>query len=278
MLNGKVAFITGASRGFGRVIAEKLSSEGASVALISKSRVSSEKLPGTVEELASKINSQGGEALPIPLDIRDAEGCEKAIHDTVSKFGKLDILINNASALWWKPISETPVDKFDLLHHVNVRATYVLSRTAIPYLLESGGGHIVTHSPPLRPDYVDKMLSGKGMSNKVAYMSSKMGMSLVTMALAQECKNQGIGCNTIWPSTPIKSQAVINHNLGQPKHWREPAIIGDAILEVLKQDPHNYSGKSFTDEEYLRHLSGMDDFSHYQCVPGHEPPRLEDIL
>ena len=278
MLSGKVAFVTGASRGIGKVIAESLAKNGAAVSLVSKSVVSSELLPGTVTEVADQINQQGGKALAIPLDVRDAQGCKDAIDSTVKHFGKLDILINNASALWWKPIEETPTEKFDLLHDVNVRATYTLSRNAVPYLLESGGGHIISHSPPLTPDYVNSMVNRGGMANRVAYMSSKYGMSIVTMALAEELEGKNIACNTIWPSTPIESQAVKNHNLGNPKMWRKPNVVSDAILEILQQNPQDFNGNSCTDEEYLRSLAKIDDFSIYQCVPGNEPPPLEKIL
>jgi citronellol/citronellal dehydrogenase len=278
MLQGKVAFITGASRGIGKVIAESLAFRGVSVGLISKTTVSSEKLPGTVNEVADNINSNGGKALAIPLDVRDAHGCELAIEKTVTHFGKLDILINNASALWWKSIADTPIDKFDLLHDVNVRATYTLSRNAIPYLLESGGGHIITHSPPLTPEYVKSMVNNGGMANRVAYMSSKYGMSIITMALAEELRGKNIACNTIWPSTPIESQAVKNHNLGNPRLWRKPEIVSDAIYEILKHTPSDFNGNSCTDQEYLEKFGGISDFTKYQCVPGSEPPSLEKIL
>ena len=277
-LTGRIALITGSSRGIGATIAKTLAGDGCTVIITGKSVVENIKLPGTVYSTADEINRKNqGKAIAYPLDITDDNECKIAVDHVINKYGKIDFLINNASAMWWKPISETPVSKFDLLHNVNVRATYNLCHHVIPHMLCNKFGHIITHSPPLTVGYLDKMLQGGWMNNRVAYTSSKIGMSLVSMALAEELNNTGIAVNTIWPKTAIDTSALRNNNFQNGKMFRKPIIIADMVKYLVKEDPNDFTGHGLIDQQYLQ-KKGVTDFSIYRCHPEHEPPDLEDIL
>ncbi len=276
-LTGNVAFITGASRGIGATIAKTLASEGCHVIIASRSTTEDKKIPGTIYSVRDEITKNNGLARAIPLDITDHNACKQAIDLTINEYGKIDYLINNASAMWWKSINETPVNRFDLLHNVNVRATYSLCHYAVPHMLNHGSGHIIVHSPPLTTEYLSKMLQGGWMNNRVAYTSSKVGMSLVAMALAEELANTGIAVNTIWPKTAINTAALRNNNLGNEKYWRKPNIIGDMVKYLVNEDSNIFTGHGLIDEDYLK-TQGITDFNCYRCDPNHEPPELEKML
>lgn len=265
-IRGKVALITGSTRGIGKKIAETLASHGCRVVIMGKSVESTERLPGSVYSVSKEI---GDLAYPVPLDIRDSEGCKKAVTEVKKKLGRIDYLINNASAMWWKPVELTDWKHFDLLHDVNVRGTYGLTRECLPHLLENGG-HVVTHSPPL--DFRDLST----MKNRVAYTSSKVGMTLVTLAMSVEYQGRGVGFNTIWPNTAIESFAVKNNGLGDARFWRKPEIIADSIHNILEEDSNLFTGNTLIDESYLQ-SKGVRDFSVYNCVEGSNPPLLSSI-
>ena len=211
-------------------------------------------------------------ALPIKLDIRNYEDIRNLINETERVFGRLDVVINNAGALSWKPIINTDVKKYDLINDINSRGSFLVSKLAIPLLEKSGGGHIINQSPPLL--YGNEL--NKTLKNKTAYMISKWGMTIGSLGLAEEYKGSGICSNTIWPMTAIESFALKNNNLGDEKSWRKTDIIVDCVLEMLNEDPKSFTGNQLIDETYLR-SKGINDFDKYQCVSGFEPPKLNDI-
>tara|TARA_Y100000591_G_C21833931_1_gene701336 strand:+ start:1276 stop:2094 length:819 start_codon:yes stop_codon:yes gene_type:complete len=268
----KVAIVTGASRGIGRIVSHKLAENGYNVVITAKSVEENKNLPGTIFSVQKEIkNKYGVDSFPVKMDVRDCIEIKNCVDDVVNEFGKIDILFNNAGALWWENIINTPPKKYDLINDVNVRASFLLSHFCIPHM-KKNGGHIIMHSPPL-----DKANENKTYKDKTGYMISKYGMTMTAMGISQEFSDLGIASNTIWPATPIKSFATINNNLGTERHWREPDIIADAILEIVKEDPREFTCNQLIDEEYLK-SKGIRDFSKYRCVENYEPPSLNDIF
>jgi citronellol/citronellal dehydrogenase len=263
-LAGKTALVTGASRGIGRSIALGLAREGARVGVAAKTTRSRPRLPGSVHSVVEEIQATGGQALALPVNVRDVEAVEGAVQTLVEQFGGLDLLVNNAGALWWQPVAETPMKRFDLVMEVNVRAAFAASRAAIGPMRRAGGGHIVMMSPPLEP---------AALPGRVAYLISKFGMTLLAMGLAEELRGDRIGVNALWPATAVESQATINYGIGSPKVWRKPEILADAVLEIAGTAPAELTGRALIDEDFLRER-GWTDFSRYRCDPDHEPPRL----
>jgi citronellol/citronellal dehydrogenase len=263
-LKGKVGIITGASRGIGRALALGLAREGCAVAIAAKSTESTEKLPGSIFTVAQEVEALGGQALPLAVDVRDADAIEAMAARTLERFGRIDILVNNAGALWWKPILETPAKRFDLVLGVNARAAFLCSRAVLPSMISRGSGHIISMSPPLDQNI------GPG---RIAYAISKLGMTLLTHALAEEVRPHNIAVNSLWPVTIIESQASIGWGLGTPAIWRKPDIIVDCVLRLVRKDPAMLTGQALLDEDFLR-SEGVTDFSGYACVPGTNPPRI----
>ena len=263
-LEGKVAIITGASRGIGRVMALRLADEGAKIVVVAKSVAERPNLPGSIHTVVAEIEARGGEALAVQADVREAEQLQRMVAEAVDHFGRLDILINNAGALWWMDVAETPIARFDLMHQVNVRACFIASQAALPHLERAGGGHIIVCSPPIVLD---------DMGGKVGYLISKYGMTMLAHGLADEVRAKNIAVNALWPVTLIESQATINFKLGGPKTWRKAEILADAAAEIVTTPPAELSGEAILDEDLLR-SRGWDDFTRYRCDPGHEPPRL----
>ena len=206
------------------------------------------------------------------LDVRNYKQSEYVINKCIDKFGRIDVLINNAGALWWDSILNTSLVKYNLINDINVKSSFMLSQLCLPHMIKNDYGHIIMHSPPLpEPKDIDIY------KNKTAYMISKFGMTMTSMGIAQEYKNFNIASNSIWPSTAIESDAVRKNNLGNEKFWRKPDIISDSILNILKEDPLEFTGNQLIDEEYLR-MKGITNFDKYQCVPGKEPPKLIDLF
>jgi len=263
-LAGKVAIITGASRGVGRCIALTFAREGASVVIAAKSDAPHPKLPGTIHSVAEEVEALGGRALPIKVDVRSDDDIRNMAERTMETFGRIDILINNAGALWWRPVVETPMKRYDLVNEVNSRAAFACTQACLPHLLADGGGHVLVFSPP-----IDLTVLG----GKLAYLISKFGMTMLAMGLADEMRGRPLSINALWPVTAIESAATSTFGIGTPETWRKPEILADSSLALVTKPPGESSGRALLDEDVLR-AEGVTDFSIYQCVPGHEPPRV----
>ncbi|MFW5967153.1 MAG: SDR family oxidoreductase [Persicimonas sp.] len=263
-LKGQVAFITGSTRGIGRDIALKLAERGCNIVVTGKTDEPHERLPGTIHTTAEEVEEAGAEALPLKVDVRHDDEVKAAIDKTIDKWGRLDILINNAGAIHLKPVMETPPKRFDLLMGVNARAAYACSYYALPHMIERGYGHILMASPPIA---IQKS------PGKTAYALSKLGMTFIAQSLADEVEDHNIAVNAFWPKTAIKTQATIHFNLGTEEMWREPAIVSDAVLDIVSRDPDERTGEALYVEDILQE-AGVDDLSQYNCVEGTEPPPL----
>ena len=263
-LAGKVAVVTGSSRGIGRAVALALAREGAKVVVAAKSRRPRPRLPGSVYTVAEEIRRAGGEALPVVLDVRKDEDIEAMVGAVRERFGGVDILVNNAGALWWQDVLETPMKRFDLVMDVNVRGAFACTRACLPSLLERGGGHVLMYSPPVDLD---------ALPGKIAYLVSKFGMTMLALSLAKELAGTGVAVNALWPVTAIESQATINYRIGERADWRKPDILADATVEIVSTDPAKLTGRALLDEDFLRER-GWTDFARYRCDPDREPPRV----
>jgi citronellol/citronellal dehydrogenase len=262
-LHGRVAIVTGASRGIGRALALGLAKSGCHVVIAAKSTTSTEKLPGSIFSVAAEVEALGAQALPVQVDVRDEQQIENLAAKTRERFGRIDVLINNAGALSWNSLLETPAKRFDLVMAVNVRAAFLCCREVLPAMIERHWGHIINMSPPLDLSIVP---------GRIAYAISKLGMTLLTLGLAEEARSHNIAINALWPVTIIESQASINHALGRPEMWRKPDILVDCVLRLAQKDPAEMTGQTLLDEEFLR-AEGVTDFSGYACVAGTQPPR-----
>jgi citronellol/citronellal dehydrogenase len=264
LLAGKVAVVTGSSRGIGRALALGLAREGCHIVVAAKSITSSERLPGSIYTVAAEIEALGVQALPVQIDLRDAEQIEALAAKTRERFGRVDILINNAGALWWQPLLDTPPKRFDLVMGVNARGAFLICRALLPLMIGQGGGHIINFSPPLDL----KLVAGR-----IAYFISKFSMTFLTVGLAEEIRDRNIAVNSLWPMTIIESQASINLGLGDRTKWRKPDILVDAVLRLVQKKPAELTGQVLIDEDFLR-AEGVTDFGHYAWVPGTEPPPM----
>jgi citronellol/citronellal dehydrogenase len=260
-LAGRVAIITGASRGIGRAIALRLAREGVRVVIAAKTAKPDPRLPGTIYTVAEEVQALGGEALPIQVDVRDENAIQQMVEQTLQRWGRIDILVNNAGALWWKPLLETPAKRFDLVMGVNVRAAFLCAQAVLPTMIQQRWGHIVNMSPPLDLSVI---------AGRIAYMISKFGMTMLTVGLAEEVREHHIAVNSLWPRTLIESQATIAFQLGEPRYWRKVDIMADALYELVRREPSTCTGKAWFDEELLRE-AGITDFSVYNCTPDGEP-------
>lgn len=260
-LKDKVIFITGASRGIGREIALRCARDGAKIVIASKTDKPHPTLEGTIYTVAEEVEAAGGMALPLLVDVRDEGNVTEAIAKTVEKFGGIDILVNNASALNLSSTLDIPMKKFDLIHSVNVRATFMCSKLCIPHLKNASNPHILTLSPPLS-------MKPKWFKNHLAYTMSKYGMSMCTLGLAEEFKSLGIAANSLWPKTLIATAAV---SVNFPKQLydasRKPSIMADAAYEILTSNSREVTGNFFIDEFLLKDR-GVSDFSAYSLHPG----------
>jgi citronellol/citronellal dehydrogenase len=264
MLEGKVAFVTGASRGVGRALALRLADEGCDVVVAAKTAEAHPTLPGTILETAREIHARGRRALPIPLDVRDDAAVEAAVKQALDQLGRVDFLVNNAGALFWRPLAETPLKRFDLVMGVNVRGAFACTRHVLPAMVAQKFGHVLMLSPP-----VDAAAAG----GKIAYAVSKMGMTLIAHGLADEVRDDNVAANALWPATMIESLATIRWGLGDRSMWRKPDILADAMVRIFTKEPRTFTGQALIDEDFLR-AEGVTDFSRYRCDPDVEPPRL----
>ena len=230
-----------------------------------KAPTSTEKLPGSIYTVAAEVEALGAQALPMQVDVRDAEQIEGMAGKTLERFGRIDLLVNNAGALHWSSLLDTPAKRFDLVMGVNARAAFLCCRAVLPAMIQRRWGHIVNMSPPLDLSMVP---------GRIAYAISKLGMTLLTLGLAEEVRSHNIAVNSLWPVTIIESPGVsINHPLGTPEMWRKPDILVDCVLRLVQKEPAELTGQALLDEDFLR-AEGVTDFSGYACVPGTEPPRL----
>ncbi|KAJ1960603.1 Hydroxysteroid dehydrogenase-like protein 2 [Dipsacomyces acuminosporus] len=259
-LKDTVVFITGGSRGIGEAIAIRLAKEGASIAIAAKTADPNSKLPGTIYTAAKAIEEAGGKALPVQCDIRDEEQVQKAIEKTVATFGHLDIVINNASAIFLESTEGTAPKRYDLMHNINGRGTWLVTKLALPYLRKSKNPHVLTLSPPLD-------LSQKWFDKNPAYTIAKYNMSMLVLGHSGEFAKYGIPVNGLWPYTVIETAALnmISHAKSRP-NLRKPEIMADAALEILKK-PASFTGNLCIDETVLRE-AGVTDFSKYALISG----------
>lgn len=255
-LRGRVAVVTGASRGIGKALALRLAHEGADVTVAAKSERSTERLPGSIHETADGIRAMGRRALPLVTDVRDEEAIREMIERTIAEFGRLDILVNNAGAIWMQPILETPPKRFDLMMDVNVRAAYIACYYALPQMVKQQWGHVLNMCP---------RLSNDASPGRVAYMISKLGMTRVALGVAAEHRWDNIAGNTLWPRTIIESQASIHWSMGGRSQWRTPEIVCDASLAIFAQEPRTATGREWIDEDALAELAGITNFDRYWC-------------
>jgi citronellol/citronellal dehydrogenase len=259
-LAGKRVFITGGSRGIGLEIAKRIAQDGAKIAIAAKTAEPNPKLPGTIFTAAQEIEAAGGEALPLVTDIRDENAIAASVNEAAAKFGGLDILINNASAINLTKTEATPAKRFDLMFDVNVRGTFLTSQAAIPHLRNGVNPHILTLSPPLS-------MKEKWFKNHVAYTMSKYGMSMCVLGMSGEFKRDGIAVNALWPMTAIDTAALAMIPGIDTNFCRKPTIMANAAYVILNRDSKSVSGNFFVDEEVLRE-EGVTDFDQYSVVPG----------
>jgi len=254
--------VTGSSRGIGKAIALKLAKDGANIVVASKSVEENPKLGGTIFSAAKEIEEAGGKALPLQCDIRFEDQVKTLIDHSIENFGGIDILINNASAISLTSTEQTEAKRFDLMHSINVRGTFLVTKACIPFLKRSANPHILTLSPPLN-------LKPKWFANHVAYTISKYNMSMMTIGWAEEFKKDKIAANSLWPRTTIATAAIKNLLGGEAlmKMSRTPEILADAAYYILKQPSTECTGNLFIDEDVLAR-EGITDLSKYSVVPG----------
>ena len=263
-LAGKTLFITGASRGIGKAIALRAARDGANIAVIGKTDQPHPKLPGTVHTAADEIRAAGGNAIACVTDIRYEEQVLAAAATTHAEFGGIDILVNNASAIQLTGTADTEMKRFDLMHAVNVRATFLTTRACLAHLQQSDNPHVLNISPPLN-------MQPRWFQDHVAYTMSKYGMSMCVLGMAAEFREQGIAVNALWPKTAIATAAVQNLLGGDTamRMCRKPEIMADAAHVVLTADASQTTGNFFVDEDLLR-AHGVTDMDQYAMTPGSE--------
>jgi citronellol/citronellal dehydrogenase len=268
-LKGKTLFVTGGSRGIGLAIALRAARDGANVAIAAKTSEPNPRLPGTIHSAAAEIEQAGGKALALRVDIRDETAVQAAARQAAERFGGIDVLINNASAISLTGTLETPMKKFDLMFGVNVRGTYCSSQACIPYLKKAANPHILTLSPPLN-------MKPKWFGNHVAYTMAKYGMSMCVLGMAEEFRADGIAVNALWPRTIIATAALAMIPGVKAEMGRKPEIMADAAHAILCRPSRECSGNFFVDDEVLASV-GITDLAHYAVVPGN-PKLLPDLF
>lgn len=267
-LSGKTLLITGASRGIGRAIALRAARDGANVAILAKSGVPNPKLPGTIHTVAEEVRQAGGNPLALQCDIREEDEVRAAVAATADAFGGIDILVNNASAIWLRGALDTPMKRFDLMQQVNARGTFLVTQACLPWLLQAPDPHVLTLAPP-------PTLDPKWWGPHTAYTLAKMGMSFVTLGLATEFREQGIAINALWPKTVIATDAINMIPGVDAAMCRRPEIVADAAHAVLVRPSRERTGQFLIDEDVLRE-AGVTDFERYAVDPSR--PLLPDLF
>lgn len=268
-LKDRTVLVTGASRGIGRAIALRAAAEGANVGIAAKTDEPRSDLPGTIHSVAGEVEEAGGRALPIQVDIRFEDGVEEMVDRTVEAFGGIDVLVNNASAIWLAGTRATPPGRFDLLFDVNVRGTWVTTRACLPHLARSSNPHVLNLAPP-------PAMEPRWFAPHLAYTMSKYGMSMCVLGMAEEFREEGIAVNALWPRTVIATAAL--RMLGgavEPENCRRPEIVADAALAIVVRDADACTGNFYIDEEVLRE-EGVTDLDRYAVDPG--SPLVGDLF
>lgn len=262
-LKNKTIFITGGSRGIGLAIALRAAKDGANIVIAAKTDEPHPSLPGTIHSAVEEIERAGGKGLGIKTDIREEDQVERAITAAADHFGGIDILINNASAIFLAGVEATPIKRFDLMQQINTRGTYLAAQKALPFLKKSDNPHILTLSPPID-------LDPKWFARHTAYTISKFGMSMCTIGLAAEYKEAGIAVNSLWPQTLIYTAAMTMVDGVKPEHCRNEQIVSDAAHAILTSNARENTGNFYIDEDVLR-ARGITDFSSYNLDPNTTP-------
>lgn len=260
-LGGKTLFITGASRGIGLAIALRAARDGAAIAIAAKTAEPHPKLEGTIYTAAAAIEATGGKALPLVVDVRDDIAVRQALERTAQTFGGIDIVVNNASAIQLTGVADTDMRRFDLMHQINARGSFLVAKYALPYLQRAANPHILMISPPLD-------MKEKWFAPHTAYSMAKFGMSLVVLGLAGELRDKGIAVNALWPRTAIATAAIKNLLGGEERmrRSRKPEIMADAAYEIFTTPSHALTGRFLIDDTFLAER-GVRDFEHYRVDP-----------
>ncbi len=262
-LSGKTLFITGASRGIGLAIGLRAARDGANVVVAAKSNVPNPKLPGTIHTAAAEIERAGGRALAVPCDIREEAQVRAAVQAAAERFGGIDVLVNNASAIHLSGTLETPMKRYDLMHQVNARGTFLCTQACLPWLLRAPNPHVLMLSPPLS-------MQPRWFAPHVAYTMAKYGMSLCVLGMSEELRDRGVAVNALWPRTVIATAAL--NLLGgdeTARHGRTPEVVADAAHAILTRPARSCTGNFFIDEAVLRG-EGVTDLGRYAVEPGQE--------
>ncbi|XP_059051547.1 hydroxysteroid dehydrogenase-like protein 2 isoform X2 [Achroia grisella] len=268
-LAGRTLFITGASRGIGKAIALKAAQDGANVVIAAKTAEPHPKLPGTIYTAAEEIEALGGKALPCIVDVRDEKQIQNAIDAAVKQFNGIDILVNNASAITLTDTEHTDMKRYDLMHNINTRGTFLASKLCLPHLKNSNHAHILNLSPPLN-------LNPYWFSLHVAYTMAKYGMSMCVLGMAEEFKQYNVGVNALWPRTAIAT-AAIDMLTGDTSTSRKVDIVSDAAYFMLCKDPKNYTGNFAIDDDVVTE-AGVKNLDPYACDPSNVPNLLLDFF
>jgi citronellol/citronellal dehydrogenase len=261
-LENRVVVMSGGSRGIGLAIAVALARAGARIALLAKTDQPHPKLPGTIHTAAEEIEAAGGEALPVVGDVRDDAQVEAFVAAAAERWGGVDVVVNNASAINLAPIADLAPKRYDLMLDINVRGTFLLTRAALPHLRASDHAHVLTLSPPLSTD-------PRWLRGHAAYTVSKMGMSMLTLGVAEDEREHGVGANCLWPRTLIATAAVQNLLGGDEAMAmsRTPEIVADAARVILERDPRRATGNAYIDDEVLAE-AGITDLERYRAADG----------
>ncbi|XP_052870920.1 hydroxysteroid dehydrogenase-like protein 2 [Anopheles cruzii] len=270
-LAGRTLFITGASRGIGKAIALRAAQDGANVVIAAKTADPHPKLPGTIYTAAKEIEAAGGKALPCVVDVRDEAAVRTAVQNAVAKFGGIDIVVNNASAIALTPTEQTDMKRYDLMHQINSRGTFLVSKECIPYLRKSNHAHILNISPPLN-------MAPHWFSNHVAYTMAKYGMSMCVLGMAKELEAANVAVNALWPRTAIHTAAMeMLTGKESDQFSRKPEIMADAAYAILSKEPRHQTGKFLIDDEVLQ-AEGITDIKQYACVPANADKLMPDFF